>query len=88
MAQFIVQKAAIGFTTQPGVNPASQADAISGNVDSQQPIIFTDVENPVVPWLTVVPSSGTTPQTLTFSVNVAGLKPGLYTTSVTISGHI
>lgn len=88
MAQFIVQKGAIGFVTQPGVNPAPQTDVIAGNVDSQQPIIFADIESPVVPWLTVVPSSGTTPQTLTFSVDVTGMKPGFYTTSVTISGHI
>ena len=88
MAQFIVQKAAIGFTTQPGVNPAPQTDAISGNVDSEQPIIFTDVEVPDVPWLTVTPSSGTTPQTLTFSVDVTGMKPGIYTTNLVLNGHV
>lgn len=89
MAQFINQKSAIGFSTQPGVNPAPQTDLISGNVDSEQPIIFTVTNDPVgAPWLSVVPGSGTTPTTLTFSANVQGMKPGIYTTSVTISGHI
>jgi hypothetical protein len=35
-------------------------------------------------WLTVSPSSGTTPATLTFAVNTAGLQSGSYDETVTV----
>jgi trimeric autotransporter adhesin len=39
-------------------------------------------------WLTVTPTSGTTPATLTLTVNPAGLAPGTYNASVVLQGPV
>lgn len=67
-----------------GSNPATQTIAVSS---SSTPISFNASATVTggTNWLTITPSSGTTPQTLTLSVNPGGLAPGEYTGTVTLT---
>ncbi len=72
---------ALTFTFQVGgTAPVSQNLAIGS---SSTPLSFTAAAGAA--WLSVAPSSGTTPATLGVSVNSAGLAPGTYTSAVTIT---
>jgi uncharacterized protein (TIGR03437 family) len=80
----------LGATPQPfnfqlgGSQPANQTINITS---SSTPISFS--ANATVTggsnWLTITPSTGTTPQTLTLAANPQGLAPGEYTGTVTIA---
>jgi purple acid phosphatase-like protein/BACON domain-containing protein/calcineurin-like phosphoesterase family protein len=63
-----------------GAGPVSQSSNLTATSGSAS---FTLAEN--ASWLSVSPSSGTTPANITFTANPAGLAPGTYTTSVTAS---
>lgn len=66
------------------VGNAAQPAAQTVNVATTgAPLSFTVTSN--VPWLTATPASGTTSSALTVSVNTAGLGPGNYGGSLTIS---
>jgi uncharacterized protein (TIGR03437 family) len=60
--------------------PSSQSVSLSASVA----INFTAATNS--PWLTISPSSGTTPATLTITANGAGLSPGNYQGTVAVLG--
>ncbi|MBL8229896.1 MAG: hypothetical protein JNL98_15515 [Bryobacterales bacterium] len=52
-----------------------------------QPVTFTATSAMTngTGWLTVTPSSGTTPSTITASINATNLQPGIYTGTVTLT---
>jgi uncharacterized protein (TIGR03437 family) len=71
----------LAFSYQTGgTAPVSQNLAISS---SNTPFSFTAAAG--ASWLSVLPTSGTTPASLGVSVNTAGLTPGTYTSAVTIT---
>ena len=71
----------ISFTVaQGGTTPAQTVNLTTNNGTAAS---FTVSEN--APWLTVSPTTGTTPATVTFTVNATGLAPNTYTTTVTAS---
>ena len=66
-----------------GSAPAAQNVAISSTPNS---VNFTVVANANgLSWLTVSPTTGTTPGTLTVSVNGSALNPGTYSGTITVS---
>jgi hypothetical protein len=64
-----------------GSNPASQSVQITNT--GAGTLSFTDSKSQS--WLTVSPSSGSAPATLTASVNISGLQAGTYTDSIQVS---
>jgi hypothetical protein len=55
---------------------------------SAQPLVFTAVATALsgpAGWLTVTPTTGTTPATLTVTASAAGLSPGTYAGAITIA---
>lgn len=54
------------------------------SVSADSPTTFTVSVPSSNQWLSVLPSSGTTPATLTFAVNTAGLQSGSYSETVTL----
>jgi glucose/arabinose dehydrogenase/N-acetylneuraminic acid mutarotase len=75
----------VSFTVaQGGSTPAKTVNLTTSNGTAAN---YSISEN--APWLTVSPISGTTPATLTLTVNAAGLSPGTYTAnlSATASGY-
>jgi uncharacterized protein (TIGR03437 family) len=70
---------AFSFTVG-GAAPLSQNLAISS---TNTPLSFTAAAGAT--WLTVVPTSGTTPASLGISVNTAGLAAGTYTSAITVT---
>jgi len=63
-----------------------QTSTLSIAVSDKSAKAFTvTLANPPAKWLTVSPLSGTTPATLTLTVNPAGLAPGTYETTLTIA---
>jgi glucose/arabinose dehydrogenase len=78
----VVAPSTLSFAgTQGGANPASQSfDVTNGGAGS---LSYTASESAA--WLTVSPSSGSAPSTLTASVSTAGLAPGTYTAPVTVT---
>ena len=64
-----------------GGNPPSQTVSITNNGSGA--LNWTASDNQ--PWLTVSPTSGTAPSTLTVSVNTTGLAAGTYNGTITIS---
>ncbi len=79
-------------TITPTPSSVSFAQIVGGTVPASQtiqlasgtPTNFTAAAT--ASWLTVRPTTGTTPATLTFSANAAGLNPGTYQSTVTING--
>jgi hypothetical protein len=77
-----VNPGSLSFTaTAGGANPASQAISIT-NIGSGT-LNWTATDN--ASWLTVSPTSGAAPSTLTASVNISGLAAGSYNGTITIS---
>ena len=66
--------------TVGGPNPASQTLAIAS---SSGPLNYTISAN--ASWLSVTPSTGTTPGTASASVNIANLTAGTYTATITVT---
>ncbi len=68
-----------------GSQPASQTVAVTSSVPSS-PLSFTASASSFSSnWLSVSPLNGTTPQTLTVSVNATGLAVGAYSGSIAIN---
>jgi len=65
--------------TQGGANPANQTFDVTSSND---PLEFTAAKTQ--PWLTVDPTGGTTPQTVTASVDITGMTAGTYYDTVTV----
>jgi subtilisin family serine protease len=77
-----VSPASLSFTaTAGGSNPANQTINISNT--GAGTLNFTASDD--APWLTVNPTSGTAPSTLTASVDITGLAAGTYNGTITIS---
>ncbi|MBO0797685.1 MAG: S8 family serine peptidase [Blastocatellia bacterium] len=77
-----VNPSSLSFTaTAGGSNPASQTISVSNT--GAGTLNFTASENGS--WLTISPTSGTAPATLTASVNISGLAAGTYNATITIS---
>ena len=77
-----VSKTSLSFTaTQGGANPAAQTFDVTNSGGGS--LSFTDAES--APWLSVSPSSGTAPATVTVTPSIAGLAPGTYTTPITVT---
>jgi uncharacterized protein (TIGR03437 family) len=73
--------ASVSFTQiLGGTAPAAQTIQLA----SPSPTNFTAASTST--WLTVAPTTGTTPATLTLTVNPAGLAAGTYQDTITISG--
>ena len=66
--------------TAGGSSPAAQSLAVSASSNTD----FT-VSTGGAAWLSVTPSSGTTPRTLSVSANVAGLAAGTYSGTITVT---
>ncbi len=81
-------KATILITGNPVFTMANSAAAGSStlNVSTSDGSAksFTAAVSPTVKWLTFSPASGTTPGSITLTVNPAGLTPGMYVTSLTV----
>jgi hypothetical protein len=67
--------------TQGGANPAAQTVNVTNSGGGS--LTFTASDDQA--WLAVAPTSGTAPSSLSVSTNIAGLAPGNYTGTVTIS---
>lgn len=68
-----------------GAAPAAQKVTVSNSAAGATPISFSaTVATPTGNWLSVTPTSGTTPADLSVSVNGAGLQPGDYSGTITI----
>ena len=67
--------------TQGGANPAAQTVSVTNTGGGT--LNFTASDNQS--WLAVTPASGTAPANPSVSTNIAGLAPGNYTGTVTIS---
>jgi hypothetical protein len=77
-----VNPGSLSFTaTAGGANPASQTISIT-NLGAGT-LNWTATDN--ASWLTVSPTSGVAPSTLTASVDISGLAAGTYTGTITIS---
>ncbi len=97
VALFISQGPLVTLGTLPttfnfqtgGPNPPSQTITVTTTGD---PVTFNVPSAFQTPWLSVSPTSGaasaTSPQTLTMTVNPAGLDPGTYIGSVDVSNTI
>lgn len=67
--------------TAGGANPASQSLSVTNNGGGTLTWSATDDGT----WLTIAPTSGTAPSTVTLSVNTAGLAAGTYNATITVS---
>ncbi len=67
--------------TQGGANPAAQTVSVTNSGGGSLSFTASDDQT----WLAVAPASGTAPSTPSVSTNIAGLAPGSYTGTVTIS---
>ncbi|HEY6403802.1 MAG TPA: S8 family serine peptidase, partial [Blastocatellia bacterium] len=77
-----VNPGSLSFTaTAGGGNPASQTISITNT--GAGTLNWTATDN--ASWLTVSPTSGTAPSTLTASANISGLAAGTYNGTITIS---
>ncbi len=72
----------LSFNTMVGVNPGVKQIGIANASPSGIQFDWGAVET--APWLTLNPTSGTTPSTVDFNIDVTGLLPGTYTTKVVI----
>jgi uncharacterized protein (TIGR03437 family) len=75
----------LNFTYRAGdPNPATQAISVSSGGTAT--LNFSVTVSPANAWLSATPASGTTPGTVTVSINPTGLAAGNYTGTVTIAG--
>jgi N-acetylneuraminic acid mutarotase/glucose/arabinose dehydrogenase len=70
-------------TFETDVNGSAPNQTVDLTASDASAASFTLNEN--APWLAVTPQTGTTPATITLSVDTTGLGPGTYTTTVTAS---
>ncbi len=78
-----VSPTSLSFTaTAGGSSPGAQSLAVSASPNTS----FTASRGSAA-WLTVSPTSGTTPATLSVSANVSGLAAGTYTGTITVTGN-
>lgn len=78
----VVQTTSLSFQAGVGLaNPPAQSVSIYNQSTSS----LNWTATPNVPWLSVNPSSGTLPQTISISVNASGLAVGNYTGTITIT---
>jgi glucose/arabinose dehydrogenase/N-acetylneuraminic acid mutarotase len=70
---------ALSFTLNP-----DESDSAALNVTSSQGTPSFTVTKDAA-WLTVAPTTGTTPRSLTATVNTAGLSPGSYAATITVA---
>jgi hypothetical protein len=81
-AVLAVSTSSLSFSAQAGSsNPAAQSVQISNTGGGTLSFGDTNAQS----WLTVSPSNGSAPATLTASVNIAGLQAGNYTDSIQVS---
>jgi hypothetical protein len=86
-AQFpriVLDPVSLSFTTTQGINPADKTLTLSNGGEGALPWTVT-VQAGAPEWLLVNPMGGTGNHTLTVSVNVTGLAPGLYTKTIEVS---
>ncbi len=77
-----VSPSSFSFTaTAGGANPANQSLSITNTGGGT--LNWTASDNAT--WLTISPTSGTAPSTVTLSVNIAGLTPGTYNGTITVT---
>ena len=77
-----VTPAGLSFTgAQGGANPAAKTLTVTNAGGGT--LSFTAADD--APWLSVSPGSGSAPQDLSVAVSTAGLAPGTYTGSVTVT---
>ena len=81
-ASLVVSPTALSFSFQSGAGVATAQEPIS--VVSSTPTSYT-ISSSGAPWLSVNPTSGTTPQTVQVSVNAAGMTPGSYNATLTVA---
>jgi hypothetical protein len=99
-ANYWVDVVFIPATSMPGAPPAllatplslNFAGSVGGSIPAQQVTIYDEgtgtlnwTASSSASWLVLNPSSGTTPQTISVSVNGTGLAGGTYTGTITIS---
>ncbi|HJQ67450.1 MAG TPA: S8 family serine peptidase [Blastocatellia bacterium] len=77
-----VSPSSFSFTaTAGGANPANQSLSITNTGGGSLNWTASDDAT----WLTISPTSGTAPSTVTLSVNIAGLTPGTYNGTITVT---
>ncbi len=77
-----ISPSSFSFTaTAGGANPANQSLSVSNTGGGT--LNWTASDNAT--WLTISPTSGTAPSTVTLSVNITGLAAGTYNGTVTVS---
>jgi hypothetical protein len=83
--QLAVTPNQLSFTcVKDGTPPSSQTFVVSSTGDAlSDPQSFTLSESS--PWMSELPTSGTTPRTVTLSINQTGLNTGTYVDSVRVS---
>lgn len=76
----------LSFALDPRSGPAAQTLGLQSSGGASASYSVTDDAD----WLTVTPAAGTTPASLTVSVDPAGLAPGTYrgTVTATADGHV
>ena len=80
LSNLILSEDTLRFQSIQGLsNPPSQTFRITSD---RNPLVFNLVEN--VPWLLKSPSTGTTPQDVTVSINTSGLAAGTYFDSLRV----
>jgi glucose/arabinose dehydrogenase/PKD repeat protein len=77
-----VSPASLSFTaTQGGANPAARTVSVTNSGSGS--LSFTASDD--APWLSVAPASGTAPQDVSATVDIAGLAPGTYNATITVT---
>ncbi|MBJ6137700.1 kelch repeat-containing protein [Marinobacter litoralis] len=74
----------VSFSAQEGSTTAT-SQAVSLQTSDSNPVSFTLSDNAT--WLSVAPSSGTTPQSINLTADPSGLPPGQYTAQVTANSN-
>jgi uncharacterized protein (TIGR03437 family) len=82
-AATIVISGSSAFTLANTAGPASSVVKISASDGSAHS--FTAVTGAPAKWLTFVPTSGTTPGSITLTANPTGLTPGTYFSTITVT---
>ncbi|MBY5921537.1 BACON domain-containing protein [Ferrimonas balearica] len=80
VAALLVSPSTVNLSAAPGDTTSASVNLSTSN---NQAVSFTSAEN--ASWLTVTPSSGTTPAALSLEVNTLGLSPGPYQTQLSLS---
>ncbi|MBY5993667.1 BACON domain-containing protein [Ferrimonas balearica] len=76
----LVDPTTVSLNAPPG---ATTSTTLALSASDNEAVSFTSAEN--AGWLSISPSTGTTPATLTLEVNTLGLSPGPYQTQLSLS---